>query len=78
MKTKKRAAASKKRAPKAKPKAKAAKGFYATGKRGPRGLKRSPLHVLITPDERTKLVKLTHAMKCSAADVVRALISKAK
>ncbi len=76
MKTKKRAAASKRRAPKAKPKAE--KGFYATGKRGPRGLKRSPLHVLITPDERTKLVKLTHAMKCSAADVVRALISKAK
>jgi hypothetical protein len=56
----------------------AVKGFFATGRRGPRGLNRSPLHVLLTPEERSKLVQLTHQMRLNAADVVRALIAKAK
>lgn len=62
----------------AKKKAPTAKGFFATGRRGPRGLDRRPLHVLLTSEERSKLVKLTHRMKLNAADVVRALITKAK
>lgn len=60
------------------PKKKAKPVFFTTGKRGARGVDRRPLHVLITPAERQKLIKLTHAMKLNAADVVRTLINKAK
>ena len=51
--------------------------FFATGKRGLRGVERSPLHILLTPLERARLVKLTKIMKLTASDVVRALIAEA-
>lgn len=68
----------KKKAPKRVAKAKAPRGFYVTGKRGARGVDRTPLHVLITPAERAKLEKLSHVRKLNCADVVRSLINAAK
>jgi hypothetical protein len=63
--------ASKKTAPKK-------KGFFVTGSRGARGVERTPLHVLITPAQRAKLVKLSHGRKITCADLVRLLIDAAK
>jgi hypothetical protein len=51
--------------------------FYTTGTRIARGQDVSPLHILITPKERAKLIKLTHKMKLNAAGTVRALIEAA-
>lgn len=56
----------------------APRGFFTTGKRGARGVDRTPLHVLITPGEKKKLIGLSHKMKLNGADVVRALINNAK
>jgi hypothetical protein len=56
----------------------APRSFFTTGRRGARGVDRTPLHVLITPDERRKLIVLSHKMKLNGADVVRALINNAK
>lgn len=53
--------------------------FYAPKQRGPyAGIKRTPFHVLLTPEERKKLAVLSVRLKLTAADVVRSLISKAK
>lgn len=65
----------KKKTSKAKAKA---KGFYTDGKRGSRGVDRVQFHVLLTKDERAKLVTLSHKKKMNAADVVRDLIAKAR
>lgn len=54
------------------------KGFYTDGKRGSRGVDRVQFHVLLTKDERAKLVTLSHKKKMNAADVVRDLINKAR
>lgn len=54
------------------------KGFYTDGKRGSRGVDRVQFHVLLTKEERAKLVTLSHKKKMNAADVVRDLISKAR
>ena len=51
--------------------------FYVTGTRGPRAVDRVPLHVLISPKHRLKLIRLTHQRKLNAADVVRSLIEEA-
>jgi len=56
----------------------APRGFFTTGHRGARGIDRTPLHVLITPAEKKKLISLSHKMKLNGADVVRALIQRAK
>lgn len=53
------------------------KTFYA-GERGARGQDRTQFHVLLSTDERRKLVRLSHKMKMNAAEVVRALIMEAK
>lgn len=53
------------------------KSFYAPKNRGPRGVKRVALHMLMEEDTRQKLVRLTHKRKQSASDVVRELIAKA-
>ncbi len=57
--------------------AKGASTFFATKTRSARGVKRSPLHVLLTKEERSQLVQLSHKRKLSAADVVRTLIKEA-
>lgn len=54
------------------------KGFYSSGERGSRGVGRKQFHVLLSEDEREKLIILSHKMKLNAADVVRALIAKAR
>jgi hypothetical protein len=54
------------------------KGFYTDGKRGSRGVDRVQFHILLTKEERAKLVTLSHKKKMNAADVVRDLIAKAR
>ena len=53
-----------------------AKGYY----RGSRKqlTKAKQFHLLLSVDDLVKLQALTHAMKASAADVVRSLIREAK
>lgn len=57
---------------------KADAGFFAAGKRGQRGVERRQFHVLLTNEERAKLVALSNKRKLNAADVVRTLIVEAK
>lgn len=57
---------------------KKAKKFFTDGKRGSRGVDRVQFHVLLTKEEREKLVLLSHKKKMNAADVVRDLINKAR
>lgn len=55
-----------------------ARSFYSTHKRGTRGVKRLQFHIMLTADERAKLVKLSHKLEMSAADVVRKLLAGAR
>ncbi len=52
--------------------------FFATGKRGIRDVERTQFHIMLTLEERAKLVRLSRSMQLNAADVVRTLIAKAK
>jgi len=52
------------------------KGYFVAP-RSTRGVERVHLHILIRPDIRDKLVRLTHSMEMSASDVVRQLIDEA-
>ena len=45
--------------------------------RGPRGVSRSQLHILLSDSQRKKLVALSKKMKMSGSDVVRHLIEAA-
>ena len=51
--------------------------FFQSGDRAERGVHRSQFHLLLSDNQRKKLVVLSKKMKKSAADVVRALIEAA-
>lgn len=53
------------------------KGFFTTGRRGPRGVKRHQFHILLTPEEHKKLTALSHKKKMNAADVLRSMLMEA-
>ena len=52
------------------------KGFYRTGRRRNVG-EHKQFHLLLDPEDYAKLAKLSHKMKLTAADVVRALVRSA-
>lgn len=52
--------------------------FYKPPGRADRRGKLVQVHLLLTPEERDKLAKLTHKRKQTAADVVRDLLREAR
>jgi hypothetical protein len=55
-----------------------AKSYYQPSTRADRSVPRKTFHVLLSEEEREKLVKLSHKWKLSAADTFRKVLSRVR